>query len=173
MHAEGLSRLGTGLPSLPALQSLPPHSYSSGRLYAAGSPFPSCPYRPRGVTSNVSRLRIQPHCRWPLHALARSHTHHGHHRRNCGTGPTDRLDIPPRLPSNNHHRPGTPVWVTTLPLPGQIVRNSTFQDNRLTSRSQRTRGTLPPDAEGSHHLSRRPAVDSDASHGSPRHPHNL
>jgi cleavage and polyadenylation specificity factor subunit 1 len=28
-HAEGLSHLGTGLPGLPAFQSLPPHSYSS------------------------------------------------------------------------------------------------------------------------------------------------
>jgi cleavage and polyadenylation specificity factor subunit 1 len=39
MHAEGLLHQATGLPSLPALQSLPPHSYSSGGLYAAGSPF--------------------------------------------------------------------------------------------------------------------------------------
>jgi hypothetical protein len=38
------------------------HSYSSGGLYAAGSPFPSRPYRPRGASSNVSRLHILPHC---------------------------------------------------------------------------------------------------------------
>jgi hypothetical protein len=40
------------------------------------------------------------------------------------------------------------------------VRNSTFQDNRPPSRSQRTRGKLSPDAEGSHHVPRRPAVES-------------
>jgi hypothetical protein len=28
--------------------------------------------------------------------------------------PTNRLDIPLRLPSNHHHRPGTSVWVTTV-----------------------------------------------------------
>jgi cleavage and polyadenylation specificity factor subunit 1 len=37
-HAEGLSLPGTGLPGLSALQSLPPHCYSSERLHAVGSP---------------------------------------------------------------------------------------------------------------------------------------
>jgi hypothetical protein len=77
------------------------------------------------------------------------------------------------LPSNHHHPPRTSVLVTTVPLPGQIVRNLTFQDNRLPSSSQRTRETFPPDAEYSHHVSRRPAVDRGASLGTTRHPHIL
>jgi hypothetical protein len=35
--------------------------------------------------------------------------------------------------TDHHHRPGTSVWVTTLPLPGQIMWNSTFPDNRPSS----------------------------------------
>jgi hypothetical protein len=38
-HTEGLTLLGTVLPGLLALQSLPPNSYSSGRLHTAGSRF--------------------------------------------------------------------------------------------------------------------------------------
>jgi hypothetical protein len=51
------------------------------------------------------------------------------------------------------------------------LRHSPFSDNHLSSRHQRTRRTLPPDAEGSHHVPRRPAVDRGASPGSPRNPH--
>jgi hypothetical protein len=32
------------------------------KTYVAGSPFTSHPYRPRGASSNVSRLHILPHC---------------------------------------------------------------------------------------------------------------
>jgi hypothetical protein len=170
-HAEGLSHLDTGLPGLPALQSHPSHSCSNGRLDAAGSAFPSRPYRPRGAPSNVSRLRILPHCSWPLHALAWSHPHPGYHNRHHGTLLIDRLDIPLWLSADHHHRPGTSGWVATLWLPGQIVWNSTFPDNRPPSRSQRTRGTLPPDTEGSRHVPRRPAVERGAPSGSPRHAH--
>jgi hypothetical protein len=35
--AEGLPHLGKGLPVLPALESLTPHSHSIERLYASGS----------------------------------------------------------------------------------------------------------------------------------------
>jgi cleavage and polyadenylation specificity factor subunit 1 len=38
------------------------HSYYSEGIYAAGSPFPSYPYRPRGASCNVRRLHILPHC---------------------------------------------------------------------------------------------------------------
>jgi hypothetical protein len=38
-RAEGLPHLGTCLPILPALQSLPPHSHSIGRIYTATAPF--------------------------------------------------------------------------------------------------------------------------------------
>jgi hypothetical protein len=41
----GLPHRGTGLPGLPVLQSLPPQSYSSGRLHAACSPFSAHPHR--------------------------------------------------------------------------------------------------------------------------------
>jgi hypothetical protein len=61
-HAEGLPHLGTGLP---ALQSFPPHSYSSGRLHTAGSPFP---LRPRRAPSIVSRLHVLLHCK-PAYVL--------------------------------------------------------------------------------------------------------
>jgi hypothetical protein len=47
-HPEGLSQLDTGLPGLPALQSLQPYNYSGGRLHYAGSPVPAYPHRPRG-----------------------------------------------------------------------------------------------------------------------------
>jgi hypothetical protein len=57
-----VARHTEGFPGLPTLQSLPPHSYSSGRLHAAGSLFPTRPYRPRGAPSNVSGLHILPHC---------------------------------------------------------------------------------------------------------------
>jgi cleavage and polyadenylation specificity factor subunit 1 len=70
---EGLPNLGTGFPVLPAIQSLPPHSYPCGRLHAAGSPFFSRPHRPRGAPYDVSRLHTLPHCSRLLHALARSH----------------------------------------------------------------------------------------------------
>jgi hypothetical protein len=46
-RAEGLPHLGTGLPVLPALQNLLPHSHSIGPLYAASSPFPPRPRKPR------------------------------------------------------------------------------------------------------------------------------
>jgi hypothetical protein len=42
--------------------------------------------------------------RWP-----EAIPNHGHHSRHRGTRPTDQLDIPLRLPSNHHHRPGTSV----------------------------------------------------------------
>jgi hypothetical protein len=45
-HTEILSHLGTGLPSLSTLQSLPPHCYSFGRLHNNTSPFSSLPHRP-------------------------------------------------------------------------------------------------------------------------------
>jgi cleavage and polyadenylation specificity factor subunit 1 len=68
--------------------------------------------------SNVSRLHIQPHCRRPLHALAKNHPPSGQHSRDRDTRPLDRLDIPLRLPTDLHRRPGMSVWVATLPLPG-------------------------------------------------------
>jgi hypothetical protein len=123
------------------------------------------------TSTAIRRLHLLPHCNRPLHALARSHPHRRHHSRNRGTCPLDRLDIPFWLPANHHHRPRTSVWVTVLPLPGQALRYSPISDNRLSSRGQRTRGTLPPDAKGSHHVPRRPAVDGGASFGSRRHQH--
>jgi hypothetical protein len=51
------------------------------------------------------------------------------------------------------------------------LRYSPISDNRISFRGQQTRETLPPDAKGSHHVPRRPAVDGDTSFGSPRHPH--
>jgi hypothetical protein len=64
--------------------------------------------------------------------------HHSWHR---GTRPIDHLDIPFQLPADHHHRPGTSVWVTILPLSCEIVWNWTFPDNRPPSRSQRSTQT--------------------------------
>ena len=58
-RAEGMPHLGTCLPVLPAFQSLPPHSYSIGRLYTAGSPFPARAHRLCGAPSDVSGLHIR------------------------------------------------------------------------------------------------------------------
>jgi hypothetical protein len=131
-HTEGLPYLSTGLPGVPMLQTLPPHCYSTGRFHTTTSPSSSRPHRPIWTSFNVSRLHILPHCSRLLHSMARSHPHPGHHSRNHGTCPLDRLDIPFRLPTDHHHRPGTSVWVTTLPLPGQIMRNPTFSNDRLS-----------------------------------------
>jgi hypothetical protein len=46
-HTERLSHLGTGLPGLSALQSLPPHSYTYGRFHDSSSPFSSHPHGSR------------------------------------------------------------------------------------------------------------------------------
>jgi hypothetical protein len=77
-RTKGLLHLGTCLPVLLALQSLPPHSHSIGRLYTLGSPSPARPHRPHAAHSDVSRLHILPHCSRPLHLLARSRPHPGH-----------------------------------------------------------------------------------------------
>jgi hypothetical protein len=98
-RTKGLSHLGTCLPVLPALHSLPPHSHSTGRLYTAGSTISARPHRPRGALSDV----ILPHCSRPFQPLAGSRPHPGHLSRHRGTRPADRLDIPLRLPTNHHH----------------------------------------------------------------------
>jgi hypothetical protein len=84
----------------------------------------------------------------------------------CGTRPLYRLDVPLQLPADYHHGPRPSIWVATLPLPGQNVRNPALQDNCPPSSSEQSGGTLPPDAEGSHHMPRGPAVDRGASTGS-------
>jgi hypothetical protein len=61
-HTEGLSHLGTGLPSLSTLQSLLPHCYSTERFHSTTSPFSSCSHRPHWTSSNASRLHILPDC---------------------------------------------------------------------------------------------------------------
>jgi hypothetical protein len=97
-HAEGLPLLSKDLPGLSALQSFPPHSYTSGRLHAAGSPFSSRPRRPRGASSDVTACLIADahFTRWleviPITDSIR------------GTRPIGRLDIPLLL-SADHHRP--------------------------------------------------------------------
>jgi hypothetical protein len=106
-HTEGLSNVGTGLPSLPMLQSLPPHNYPLARFHAAGSPFSSYSRRPHRTASNVSWLHILSHCSRTLHTMARSHSYPGHHSRHCGMRSLDRLDLQFRLPADDHHRPGT------------------------------------------------------------------
>jgi hypothetical protein len=63
------------------------HSYASGRLHAACSPFSAHPYRPSGPSPNINRLPVLPNCGRPLHAIARSHPHPRHHSRNRGTCP--------------------------------------------------------------------------------------
>jgi hypothetical protein len=71
---------------------------------------------------------------------------------------------------------GCPQTITTdqgHQFQSQLFHSLARLCNRLPSCSQRTRGTLPPDAEGSHHVSRRPAVDRGASPCSPWHPHIL
>jgi hypothetical protein len=110
-------------------------------------------------------------CSWPIHTMARSHPYPGHHSRHRGTRPLDWLDSTLQLSTDYHHRPGTPVWVITLPLPGQTMWNSTFPDNHLSSCSQWTLGTLPPHTKDSHHVPRRSTQDKRASPGSSRHSH--
>jgi hypothetical protein len=99
--------------------------------------------------------------------------HSGQHIQHRGMCPIDRLDIPLQLPADHQHRPETSVSVTTRPLPGQIVWNSTFLDNRPLSHSQQTQGTLAPGAEGSHHLPCRATVDRGVSPGSSQNLHTI
>jgi hypothetical protein len=75
------------------LQSLLRHFYSIGRFHTITSPFSSRQHGSRWTSSNVSRLHKLPHCSRPLHTMARSHPHSGHHSRNRGTRPLHRLDI--------------------------------------------------------------------------------
>jgi hypothetical protein len=167
--AKGLPHLGTCLPVLPAFKSLLSHSDPVGRLYTAGSPRPARPHRPRGAASDVSRLHVLPHCSRPFHPLARSHPHSGYHSRHRGTCPTVHLDIRLRLPTDHHHRPGTPVRIPTVPVSGQAVWYTTLADHRPPPRGQRPRGALPPDIEGSYHVPCRPAMYGGPSPGAPRH----
>jgi hypothetical protein len=106
-HTEGLPHLGTSLPNLPTIRSFPPHSYSSWRLYAASSPFPSRLHKPSGALFKFSWLNTLPQCSSALHALTRSHPHPRQHSRHRGTRPLHRLDIPFQLNGGHHHRPGT------------------------------------------------------------------
>jgi hypothetical protein len=73
------------------------------------------------VHIDTSRLHILPHCSRPFDPLARRRPHPRHHSRHCGKRPTDQQDIPLRLSADHHHRPGTSVWISTLPLPDQAV----------------------------------------------------
>jgi hypothetical protein len=146
-HTERLSHLGTGFPSVPTLQNLPPHYYSTRRFHTNTSPFSTCQHRPLQTASNVSRIHILSHCNWPLHTMARSHSYPGHHSRHCGTHSLDRLDIPFRLPRDDHHRRGTSVWVPTLLLRGQIMWYPTFSHDRLSPCRERTRREITPDVE--------------------------
>jgi hypothetical protein len=151
----------------------PPYSHSIWRLYTASIPLPARPHRPRGAPSDVSGLHVLPHCSRPIHPLARSRPHPGHHSRHRGTRPTNRLDIQLRLPADDHHRPGTSVRIHTLPIPGHAVWHSALADNRLRPRGLRTRGTLPPDIESSHHVPHGPAVDRGASPDNLWNPHGI
>jgi hypothetical protein len=60
--------------------------------------------------------------------MARSHPHLGHYSQNRGTCPLDWLDSLFQLPADHHHGPGMSVWITTLPLPDQIMWHLTFAD---------------------------------------------
>jgi hypothetical protein len=84
-------------------------SHSIRRLYTAGSPFYTRPHSHRGTPSDVSTLRILPHCSRSFHPLAASRPHIGHHSRHRGPRLADRLDVPLRLSADYHHRPGTSV----------------------------------------------------------------
>jgi hypothetical protein len=128
-------------------------------------------HRPRGPHSNVSRLHLLHRCSRPLHAIAGSHPHSGHHIRHSGHAPS----WPAGYPVLVAHRPSPPTRDVSLShdFPGQTMWNSTFPDNRPPSHSQRTRGALSPHAEGSHYVPRRPAVDRGASPGPPRNPHSV
>jgi hypothetical protein len=151
--------MGTGLSSLLTLQSLPPHSYPTAGFHAASSRFSLFSHRPHRTASNASWFHILSHCSGPLHTMARSHPHSGHHSRNPGMRLLDRLDIPFRFPADYHHRSGTSVWVPTLPLSGRIMWYRTFSHDRLSPCLQQTHGKIPPDAEGSHHVPRRQTFD--------------
>jgi hypothetical protein len=114
-HTEGLPHVGTGLPSLPTLQSLPPHKYSTGRFQTTTSPFSSHPHRPRWTPSNVCRLHILPHfgnrfARWPEAISIPDIT--------ADTVASVLLTglISLFLSGDHHHRPRTSV-----PLSGQIM----------------------------------------------------
>jgi hypothetical protein len=97
-RTEGLPNLGTGLSSLPTLQSPSPHSYPTARFHAASSPFLSYSHRPHKSASNVSWFHTQSHCSRPLHTMYRSHPHSRHHSRNRGTHPLDRIGCPQPSP---------------------------------------------------------------------------
>jgi hypothetical protein len=125
-------------------------------IWSVVGPFPSHPHRPDKTPSSEHLL---PHGSWPLHTLARSHPHLKHHGQNSGTRSLRWLDIMLQLPTDHHHRPGTSVSVTALPLPGQTLWHPPYPDDRLSSLSQRARGTLPPDPKGRHNVPRRPTLD--------------
>jgi hypothetical protein len=125
--------------------SLPLHSYSSGRLHSAGSLFPSRPQLYVDLKEMGCRQRQQ-----ATHTTSLQLT-----SSRAGQKPSPFQTSQPTLwhaPVDHRHWPGTSVWVTSLPLPGHIMWNSTFPDNRPSSCSQWTRGMLPTDAENSHHV---------------------
>jgi hypothetical protein len=139
-HSERLPHLGTVLPALSELQGLPTHRHLVGRLYIAGSPFPTRPRWPHWTPSVVSWIRVLPHSSRPLHALAGNHTSTGHHRRYRRASSTGRLDIPLRLPANHYHDQGRQF------------------ESQLSSRQQ-PRGTISLDTQGSYHVPCYSAVD--------------
>jgi hypothetical protein len=160
----GLPHLGRFLTGLPTFQSLPPHSYSRGRNRSAFRPFSSHSHTPCGDHSNISKLHVLPNCSRTIQALAITHPHPGHYSRYPTTCTVDRLNIPLWMPADRHHRPGTSVRVTTLSFPVQNVWNSAFPDNRPPYSSQGSSGTVPPNAEDSHHVLRRTTVEPTSSH---------
>jgi hypothetical protein len=105
-----------------------------------------------------------------LQSAERSY-HSRHHSRNRGMRPLDWLDIPLRLTADDLHRLGTSVWVPTLPLPGEVMWYPALPHNCLSPCLQRTRWKIPPNAEGSHHVPRRPKLDRSTSPHPPGHPH--
>jgi hypothetical protein len=136
-RAKGLTNLGTCLPVLPALQSLPPHSQSIGRLYTAGSPFSAHPHRPRGDTSDVSGLHILPNCSRPFHPLARGSLHPEYHSRYRGTRTTDWLELGPayrRLAITELLQGTTPTLALAIPQ-RQELRSPSSRRSRFPTKA--------------------------------------
>jgi hypothetical protein len=83
--------------------------------------------------------------RWP-----EAFPHCRHHSRNSVMCPALRLDITFWLPTDNHHRPGTPVRVTAFPQPGEAVWYTPHQDDPPPSHSQWPHGKATSHTEGRH-----------------------
>jgi hypothetical protein len=128
-----LYRIGTQIhePRHP-LDSVPP-SDSWRQTYKNVAPEHSCHQSLLCLQRDNSKATCTASLQSTASPAGRKLSQHGHHSQHRVTRPADRLDIMLRLSADHHHRPETPVRITTLPIPGQAMWYSAVVDNRPPS----------------------------------------